>query len=162
MCPTQMLSHTFKRGCICLLLHNSLWPLILGGHYRLWLHQCMFEKQILRLHNCGGSQLTLTHISWSWRFLLQFEGLILLFGSFDKEIVVTLQHQSLQRSLISGGSLTGAAASQFILELSSLRLNFDQKFMSFLSTLSPSWTGKCWNILFDSQHETVLEPTVQF
>lgn len=57
-----------------------------GGHYRLWLHQCVFEKQTPRLHNCGGSWLTLTHISWSWRFLLQFEGLILLFGSFDREV----------------------------------------------------------------------------
>lgn len=85
-----MLSHTFKQRCICLLLHNSLWllePLILrGSHYRLWLHQCVFEKQTLRLHNCGGCWLTLTHISWSWGFLLQFEGLILLFGSFDKEV----------------------------------------------------------------------------
>lgn len=34
-----------------------------GGHYSLWLHQCVFEKQTLRLHICGGSRLTLTHIS---------------------------------------------------------------------------------------------------
>lgn len=29
-----------------------------GGHYQLWLHQCVFEKQTLRLHDRGGSWLS--------------------------------------------------------------------------------------------------------